>query len=221
MDPPPAGHQHPPSKVVWRTSAESGNDLKTTVAYLYNLYKSPLFRLPPELRTRIYEYAFKADNSHIITASRDFPEPALLRTCSAVRREATGLCYAVSNFTLATYGFDQNTMDMFTRKKRAVRDQFGATFNHVQIQIHVGRDWRRLKSWARAVHRNKMRFVRSTEDRLTGLAANTSPENIKIVGLLRLAKSMHYAPWESIEGYVDAYRADLIALHTDWALDHD
>lgn len=62
--------------------------------------KFPLFRLPPELRNRIYEYAVynhaaegynSETNSFHFSATTSVAEPALLLTCKAVRSEALGI----------------------------------------------------------------------------------------------------------------------------------
>lgn len=62
--------------------------------------ESPLSRLPPELRNTIYEYALSNAEPIVINQleCRLWRPPALLRCCSKLQNEASGLYYGSNIF---------------------------------------------------------------------------------------------------------------------------
>ena len=70
---------------------------------------SPLTSLPPELRNYIYKLVFPSDQilgvrrfSNVRHAKKKpkFSEPALLRTCKFIRKEASGLLFHMNSFDI-------------------------------------------------------------------------------------------------------------------------
>jgi hypothetical protein len=63
-----------------------------------NVAQSPLFKLPPELRTIIYRYALLTDQDIDITESSGILEPALLSVCKILRLESYKVFYFENEF---------------------------------------------------------------------------------------------------------------------------
>lgn len=64
---------------------------------------SPLYILPPELRTMIYEFALISSTHILVTSDSWAPAtswkaPALLQTCRQIAAEATSIYYACNTF---------------------------------------------------------------------------------------------------------------------------
>ncbi|KAK4550180.1 hypothetical protein LTR36_003147 [Oleoguttula mirabilis] len=100
---------------------------------------SPLARLPPELRNRIYELALKSDRpftlvfKHMLgqepSAQQRHPT-GLARTCKALRKEATQLFYAINAFEIQTDespDYISTTCCYLVRNVRAFVDMIGAS----------------------------------------------------------------------------------------------
>ena len=90
---------------------------------LTHLTESALFRLPPELRLRIYEYIYNGERGCSLIARNNrqvecFKLPcfgcagpaALLRTCKEVYREAAPVLYSTTTFKILLFGLKQPEM---------------------------------------------------------------------------------------------------------------
>ena len=60
--------------------------------------QSPLFQLPPELRTMIYRFALDTGEDIEITESHGIPEPALLSVSKIVRSESYKVFYIENKY---------------------------------------------------------------------------------------------------------------------------
>lgn len=64
------------------------------------------WKLPPELRIRIYEYALYQLGWCPVTNQHRIPKPAILLTCKLTRQGALGIFYAETNFRVHAQAFD-------------------------------------------------------------------------------------------------------------------
>lgn len=83
---------------------------------------SPLFKLPPELRLRIYEYAVYSCEDQLceVTRKDGIPELALLFTCKTVRAKAIPVFYTVNTFRIAIESYHAAVQVLTARKKAAL-----------------------------------------------------------------------------------------------------
>lgn len=90
---------------------------------------SPLFRLPPELRNRIYEYAVLSPGDPMININEDngIPEPSLLASCKTTRREAIGIFYSPSfnDVRMTIDSFHPAMVIIWARKRIVLAQQYG------------------------------------------------------------------------------------------------
>lgn len=99
----------------------------------------PLLRLPPEIHNGIWTYALRSDNGIIkVNEEEDFPEPALLRTCKAIRHEAIGLLYSENEF-LATVTSCSPNMPVFMSEKMLSLVQTHNCLIQKKLEVHPPR----------------------------------------------------------------------------------
>jgi len=80
---------------------------------------SPLFHLSGELRNEIYRHYF-GDNESILVTTAGVPEPALLATCRAIRKEALALFYHGKRLDFAMKRYDSSILMKWEPKRRSL-----------------------------------------------------------------------------------------------------
>jgi hypothetical protein len=108
------------------TANPAGLTHTTTSTATSSIADSPLFKLPPELRLRIYEYAVYSeddDGKCKVTREHGIPEPPLLFTCKTVRGEAISSFYSVNNFHNIVELLHPATIVLTMRKKNSLLAQ--------------------------------------------------------------------------------------------------
>jgi hypothetical protein len=111
-----------------------------------------LLDLPPELRQEIYEYVLSPlDQTKTvkITTERKPTQPAILRTCKAIRNEACSIYYLDNKFFFNIKDFNAASLLTFCR-------QAGKYLDNIKIELHVSRyskNWTCLLIWLKAYHR--------------------------------------------------------------------
>jgi hypothetical protein len=86
---------------------------------LHDLHSSQ--NCPPEIRVQIYDYALYTTNNEgfcVVTKEGGIPEPPLLFTCKAIRKEATEVFYHRNLFLLKMTAWDLATEVLITRKTK-------------------------------------------------------------------------------------------------------
>lgn len=95
------------TKVPPRTlKKKSGKGAKATTQPPSSVAESPLFKLPPELRTMIYRHAIISNRALRITMSRGIPEAPLLSVNKLLRAETFGLFYRENKFNCIVRNYD-------------------------------------------------------------------------------------------------------------------
>lgn len=96
--------------------------------------ESPLFKLPPELRTMIYRFALIDDQEIAITESGGFPEPELLSVCKTVRSEAYKVFYYENIFCCVVEHFSPVTLLLAGRRESSTHPSIGIGKPVVEIR---------------------------------------------------------------------------------------
>lgn len=125
---------------------------------------SPLFKLPAELRNRIYEYALTDDKQPLVvvhtwlSVSNGYGlcmQPALVRTCRAIRNEALSIFYSSNEFTAS---FE---MQYSERVMRAWLERIGRqNREHLQQILVPVVDFEMYFSMVEAFRRTQTRFLK-------------------------------------------------------------
>jgi hypothetical protein len=113
---------------------------------LHDLHSSQ--NCPPEIRVQIYDYALYTTNNEgfcVVTKEGGIPEPPLLFTCKAIRKEATEVFYHRNLFLLKMTAWDLATEVLITRKTKV----WGDDRMYWRQQTTDDAQWKNLMSWFR------------------------------------------------------------------------
>jgi hypothetical protein len=142
------------SKVVATASRDAPAPSTSSVA------RSPLFKLSPELRNRIYRLVLVADTwaptvdwQVVVDKANGIPEPALLLSNKIVRSETYGIFYYENDFLCIVSDCDPAPIFLLQAK-------FTMPFRDHPTDIEVVRDhsggnWKNLVSWLHMCHRGE------------------------------------------------------------------
>lgn len=112
---------------------------------------SPLFRLPGELRNKIYEYALTKRHP-VLVNSEGFKVPPLLLTCHAIRSEALSLFYILNTFDVLFEYFDSTWAVHFLRIAREHANVSGQPISMNSLLPVTGTpNWENLALWLRRI----------------------------------------------------------------------
>lgn len=179
----------------------------------------PLLELPPELRNRIYEYTICSTTNITIAKSSGFPEPALLLTSKAIRKEAIGIFYTINDFNLAGISYDPSTCLLLHRKGLALWQTYkiDLTENEFCLVRSGAVSWKNLKGWLRLRYDGHDEMVLRTPPAATVERADAE---IKVTGaMVHMADRMKASPWEEVERTLEMLRAGLVSMDAAWSLD--
>jgi hypothetical protein len=108
---------------------------------------SPLMKLPPELRNRVYEYALRFDNRICeVNENVSIPESALLLTCKEIRREAIGILYSVNEVHVVLESFSPAMPILIEKKMAVLYKQYHYNIEIKGLSTRGPRSWRNLMS---------------------------------------------------------------------------
>lgn len=187
-----------------------------------------LFKLPPELRNRVYEYAVAVDPEHTptdlgteygikITTKHGIPEPALLSSCKTIRREAIGIYYTIHNMDMIIENFDSTPLLLWKRKQTSVAKQYGLNLPTCGTWIIGGRSLHNLDNWLFRVHQNLLCDIQDQDDFQEGLREYYQEgEADMIMGMLEIAEKLKGKPWDVVDSMFDWLREVLNGMHYGW-----
>lgn len=192
-----------PSRYAQRTSLQSHSTLPERSS-------NPLLGLPAELRNRIYRFALiKPKSIDIDKIKWPTHQPALLKTCKQIRREALGLFYFENRFCARIDDWDPVVKDRFSRLM--------VTYNTKSPQLsHCFKgdpSWPNLLKWLRAVY----------ERRVGGISDCIGKERTlerKLIGILFMTarKTRLTMPWSEVVTLLEAHREVLGQINDKWLL---
>ncbi|KAL1586683.1 hypothetical protein WHR41_04616 [Cladosporium halotolerans] len=181
--------------------------------------KSPLFKLPPELRNMIWEYATYEEHvgpgECIVSTANGVPEPALTRTCKIIREESLGMYFNINEVVLIIKDFNVDAALFLARKLRDLMDRDNVHVPQYYFSQTGQRNWHNLKNWLKMTHASKVRGMLGTLD-----PVETVPDEWRVIfGLFNTVALMDSKPWAEIEPTLEHLRYGLIAYDSDWASD--
>jgi hypothetical protein len=176
--------------------------------------QSPLFRLPPELRDMIYEYAFSTNTCARVTKEAGILEPALLSTCKVVRDEAIAVFYGQERLILVVRSYDPSVMLLWDFKRRYLARNYDLVPARPKI-LHQGAPmWVKLRLSLQLYHGRKLRALLYASPQGT---PNYDEQKLFIGGLFEAVRAMRDRPWEEVRGVLDRLRPGLVGLDNRWA----
>lgn len=188
---------------------------------------SPLFKLSPELRNQIYEYAVynhtekgynKETNELRVSATNGVAEPATLVACKAVRSEAIGIFHgllsSLSGVTLEIESFHPAALVLWERKKTTLSRQYGFDLDSILTNVcHSGSiDRYNLDNWLECYHDGTAKIGFKLSDPSLDLDYSTEHLIYLMFGIVDMGRD---GQWDDVANLVFWAHEPL------YALDHD
>jgi hypothetical protein len=173
---------------------------------------SLLLDLPPELRVRIYEYAVWTKDNCWITKAGGVPEPPLLMTSNAVRKEAIDVYYSINAIHYVVTSYDFGAETLLFRKLDILKARYGIEANVTAAQFNGPPSWPNLRSCLQSFQKGTGRHVR-----LGIPPAGGSKDDKIMIGMMRSAVAMRSLPWKEAEANLELLRVGLVAIDDRWA----
>lgn len=213
-----------------QTKAKKGDGVLPK-SYLFLLNRPvfvPLLRLPPELRNRIYQYALRLNEDGVIRVNEgdDFPEPALLSTCTQIRREARGIFYSENAIDGVIRSYSPSIPVFLAKKSIELTRTCGLQLKDLRFIFQGPPRWKNLLSWLRAVHETPAFYMSYTRLAETSSPQTMNPNQLAQYkrqalesGLFGMVILMKGQPWEAIEPALTPYRYGLERFDPQWGVD--
>jgi hypothetical protein len=175
---------------------------------------SPFMDLPGELKNRIYFYALvRKDNVEISAANWDTHQPALLKTCKQIRREALSIFYNENRVSA-------NIEDWNPEVKNACHDlwahhklKWSAQFSH----YFTGKPhWQNLIAWLEAFFLEDMKGISDVVSKTRTLERKT----VGVMFLMATTARENQMPWKALKVMLDAQRGLLSMKDGRWELEN-
>jgi len=179
-----------------------------------SIAKSPLFKLPPEIRDMVYRFALVDDNYLDITKAYGIPEAPLLSVSKLIRSETYEMFYTENKFLCIVEDVDAATLVLKTRKFSG-RSQFSSVKLKGRVDCGImrrgTRDWKNLVAW---VHLSHQRLC-------CGLAPTPEDdaEESLLVGLFDMVILGPIISSNTVDFLLKSMRPTLVKLHREWARD--
>lgn len=175
--------------------------------------KPNLLGIPPELRNRIYDFALVSRKRLQVTdGSPALEQPALLRTCRQIRREAIAIYYTDNRFRFIVHAYDGAAMIPFREvlikyRESAKTSNFSIALCDNCDEVHIDN----LDVWLEA-HYKDAKLV-------PGLRQDKSAEATMAMTLARrtfgVVRAMRKQGWPEVNDVLGAFYEAIEELQTD------
>ncbi|KAK6433988.1 hypothetical protein LTR95_009828 [Oleoguttula sp. CCFEE 5521] len=136
----------------------------------------PIFKLPRELRNKIYRYALVAEDSdYIVMQCRLQLVPGLLNTCKAIRHECHANYFLENSFILLLRSYDCVQVEKWVKAVALYKTSL-KELPDTEIVLDMHRHWSRVPTW--------LRRVRPVVQQSMGLAIQEWPQSPQYPGIL-------------------------------------
>ncbi|KAK4549719.1 hypothetical protein LTR36_005020 [Oleoguttula mirabilis] len=172
---------------------------------------APFFKLPGELRNRIYRLVL-IDDDLIQVEKEGFEEPPVLLVCHDIRSEALPIYYCENHFCLCVKSFNPTVALCWTRKIRELKKHYNISLP-ITVDMDMYANWSNLILWLQRLH---------TGDIFAGLDYDTTDgvEDYTIVVMMRQVEDLRSLPWTHVGKAMGHFRKLLSEHHDgDWAMD--
>ena len=169
--------------------------------------QSKLSALPGEIRNMIYKMVLELDSNIVITAL-PFPEPALLRTCKAIRKEASSIFYRGNKFEVDCPNWD---CAIYRKYYNRLHRELGATHEVTTYWINTG---------SRTSRANLVQFLRAVHDRETPVGLHyPGYRDTGIAGAFELVRRMEALEWGTVSKVLEIYLDEVAKANVGWKWD--
>jgi hypothetical protein len=172
---------------------------------------SLMLDLPPELRIKIYEYAVWTDGECMVTKAGGVPEPPLLMTSKAIRKEAMDVYYSINTMRFLVLSVDHAAESLVFHKLQILEARYGVKADVFGAAFSGPPNWTNLKAWLHSLQGSSKRYVSFKAK------GHEAMEFKMVIGLMHSAVAMRSLPWIEAEWNLELLRAGLIAIDARWA----
>ena len=178
---------------------------------------SPLLRLPPELRNKIYQLVIvKHESIHIDKTTFNNHQPSLLRTCCAIRNEAVKIFYAESQFSITVEDWDASLLQRLDELLKTHGVQYSSD---CALNTHGDPSWRNLLQWLEHYYADGGSSLRQPvmgED--MQYPTEVAKMEVKIIGAaFSIVKKCRGMPWKDVLRLVETQHIILEYVDKRWA----
>jgi hypothetical protein len=174
--------------------------------------KSPLLKLPAELRNEIYYLALVETDPHIITITdAGIEEPALLQTSKEVRGEAIQIYYGQNQFQHLVQNQDSDPIAKWNEKAARLKAQYGIKPTlSCSVADHADRP--NLTRWLQRYHKKSFLRRSRPSNSLDGVITEKA-----IIGtMFHLVRGLRGLPWERVEALLEEHWVLLESMNAGW-----
>ncbi|KAK5681908.1 hypothetical protein LTS10_006442 [Elasticomyces elasticus] len=171
-------------------------------------------KIPGEIRNQIYEYAVVAPR--VVLKANGPGEPAILRVCNRIRKEASSIYYTANNFELRLVDFNGAAFTPFYHQYRryVYCHPRGAAHTNIKFNIGGSPNFGNLIAWIKDHY--------TCQSNLQPVLDDPVSRNDYIVdAAFRIAESFdalpNWVPWASVEKALRAYQYGLKGTCSSWA----
>ncbi|KAK6423119.1 hypothetical protein LTR95_016572 [Oleoguttula sp. CCFEE 5521] len=111
----------------------------------------PIFKLPGELRNKIYRYALVAEDSdYTVMQCRSQLVPGLLNTCKAIRHECHAIYFMENSFVLLLRSYDCVLVEKWVKAIAPYKSSL-KELPKTKIVLDMHRHWGKFATWLKRV----------------------------------------------------------------------
>lgn len=185
--------------------------------------KSPLFKLPPEVRNLIYRHSLVKSNGYRVTRTAGVPEPGLLTASKLIRAEASGIFYYENDFTIKTCRFDPTGLLLMQRKlgleaagwadgERQLKIPKHFQTDRIHLSGHRMRNWRNFKRCMRLVYTSELLILPVGR-------FGSEAEAALVKGMLGMVAQFPSMSARRLDLLLETMRPSFVAIHASWSSD--
>ena len=173
-----------------------------------------LFKLPGELRNRIYRDVLVVPGGEFINVtSTGYDRPGLLSTSKEIHAEALSIFYHENKFRTHIRAYDSTPL---LRLKKAVQSlRLKRDFHSTSTTYGNPPSWKNLLLWLRRYHAREVDGRVSTPAQLDGQQDQPMTAYV-VVSIFLVVDSMRSMPWKHVEKVVKEMRPTLVKADSKW-----
>lgn len=177
----------------------------------------PFFRLPGELRNKIYRYVI-LQNTPILVNSAGYQRSGLMSVSKQARSETVSIFYSENRFRSDVSEYNSDNLLQFVRRLSATERQRETDHKTLLWPRDSTPNWRNLMIWLQRWY-NRERFYGFRPPNDIALGRTEYAKEIALGGLFVLVTELRDLPWARVEKMLLDQRPILVSTDERWGKD--
>ena len=178
----------------------------------------PFFRLPGELRNKIYRYVILEDTV-IHVSNTGYQRSGFLAASKQIRDETIKIFYHENQFLVAASAHCSDTLLRFTCVRQELQLHCGPGLGKpILINVHDGPNWRNLMIWLQRCHSCELTTGYPPPGEIPR-ATRSYARQIAVAALFAITRQLRDLPWAHVKEILLEQRP--ILVNTDARWEHD